>query len=211
MRHLGPVELAFVLTAAAIGCGGEETTAPPPTTVTSANLPPPASSAEPQANPAQQPGALQQPSAAAEPSIPAINPPEPSGRTVPLPPGTSLIRAFSVTQIRAFPDEAKVAAGQGGQGEEATVAIAARALDRDYASNMPYQDVVGYLDRSLQGGGYTVSHRMTTADATFWAVRLPDGTPARVAARMGTPTTIEVVTLAGAAVVSSPGREPQTP
>jgi hypothetical protein len=128
------------------------------------------------------------------------NPSTTATSDVPVPGGASLEDSATAAEFQAFPEEVQAAKRTGKQVEHAMMAS---ATDRTYRTNQSYSDVVGFYDRALQGSGYTVEHRGSTAESTSWRLRCPDGTYGRVIVRKTTPTTFEVVTAEGEAARSN--------
>lgn len=118
----------------------------------------------------------------------------------PVPNGSKLVGEASVTEIRAFPEEVKTAAGPRGVEEAQGVA----GTDRLYEAPEKYPAAVSFFDKTLAQDRFTVNARTVTRTSTYWSVKEPDGTIGRLAVRNTTPTTIEWVTARAASETSTP-------
>jgi hypothetical protein len=98
-----------------------------------------------------------------------------------------MVGSEAVREVRAVPPS------QAGGHGDATVGV--DGVDSLYATDDAYADTVAFYDRSLASGAFQVNKRLTTTDATIWAVRTPKGTTAFIAVHRTTPTTVEMVDL----------------
>jgi hypothetical protein len=176
MRATFPLTIALLCAAAAMGCANKQPSTSAPT-LTAANAPGPTDNVSP--NPAD--------SQQFKPSM-----------AIPAPPGALLLGSATVMEVRAFPEQ-QVAAGQ----QQGEMAVGAQATDRAYATDLSYDDAVSFYNDTFKAKNFATTGHEVNENGTFWAVRSPDGTVAKVAVRRTTPTTIEIVSSEKAATEST--------
>ncbi len=112
------------------------------------------------------------------------------------PPDARLVGRSTVDEIRAFPEIASKAPIVA---KEKLVGV--EGVDRLFETDRPFADTVAWFDAALRAHGYRMRARVETASATAWTVARADGTPAQVAVRNTTPTSIEITEV----VTTTPG------
>lgn len=108
---------------------------------------------------------------------------------LPLPPRTTLVGSTSVGEVRELPEEVQTRGRERAVEEEK----GGRAVDRLYQTGTSYAGTVAFFDRTLPNRAFAVERQTTATTATVWSLERADGSPARLAVRNTSPTTIEWV------------------